>query len=299
MRVLQSPPWGLLAYAAIAHAGPCNPQIKQLLGSEATPVCSSYLGPRMTTVTVTATTVHTNLRTTTLTPPTQSTTVEVTTTVFITSEETRYSQNPTHTQVQTVTAPTTTIYKYSGPQKRGALNPVLSSLESKYSEPIVTAGCNCVYKPSTETVTHKASVTEQATQDLTSGPVTTIVVTDTQYVPVTQEVDITTTLGPTSTETVQVATTVTPILVKPAICNAKGLPGANAFNYNANFNTDQSSCIRTCKTDSRCGSTGFYLVTNPTDGTTTGTCRYYDKSVTDSADLGFGYYNWNDKDCPA
>jgi hypothetical protein len=52
-----------------------------------------------------------------------------------------------------------------------------------------------------------------------------------------------------------------------------------------------------CKTDNRCLSTGFYIVTNPTTGTQTGTCRKYDKSVTDSADLGFGYYNFNDKAC--
>jgi hypothetical protein len=28
-----------------------------------------------------------------------------------------------------------------------------------------------------------------------------------------------------------------------------------------------------------------------------GTCRYYDKSVADSASLGPGYYTWNDKAC--
>jgi len=101
----------------------------------------------------------------------------------------------------------------------------------------------------------------------------------------------------TGTATVVTVTTVTPILVKPKICNAKGLPGANAFNYDANFNTNQADCIAHCKTDARCLSTGFYLVTDPTTGMTTGTCRSYDKSVTDSADLGFGYYNFNDKAC--
>lgn len=99
--------------------------------------------------------------------------------------------------------------------------------------------------------------------------------------------------------TVTVTTTVNPVLVKPAICNARGLPGANAFNYNANFNSNQASCKNQCKADPRCLSTGFYLVTDPSSGTTTGTCRLYDKSVTDSADLGFGYYNFNDKACPA
>ncbi|KAF7543170.1 hypothetical protein G7Z17_g10962 [Cylindrodendrum hubeiense] len=304
MRVLESSFWGLLASAAIAQAGPCNPsaavcsQIKHLLGSDATPVCSSYLGPRLATVTVTATSVHTNLETTTLPPPTQSTTLEVTTTVFVTSEETRYSQNPTQTQVETVTAPAKTIYRYRPAGKRDALNPVLHSLEMKYSESMVTAGCNCVYEPSTETVTSTASVIEEATQQLTSGPVTTVVVTETQYVPVTQEVDVTITVGPTNTDTVQAKATVIPDpVVRPAICNARGLPGVNAFNYYANFNTNQNACISACKTDSRCLATGFYLVTDPSTGQTTGTCRYYDKSVTDSADLGFGYYNFNDMDC--
>ena len=92
-------------------------------------------------------------------------------------------------------------------------------------------------------------------------------------------------------------TTVTPILVKPKICNARGLPGPNAFNYDANFNTNQAACIASCKTDNRCLSTGFYIVTDPTNGSQTGTCRKYDKSVTDSADLGSGYYNFNDKAC--
>lgn len=97
--------------------------------------------------------------------------------------------------------------------------------------------------------------------------------------------------------TTTVTRTITPLLIKPKICNARGLPGANAFNYNANFNTDQASCIASCKTDTRCYSTGFYLVTDPSTGTSTGTCRKYDKSVTDSADLGLGYYNFNDKAC--
>jgi hypothetical protein len=90
---------------------------------------------------------------------------------------------------------------------------------------------------------------------------------------------------------------VTPILVKPKICNARGLPGVNAFNYDANFNSNQAACIASCKTDNRCLSTGFYTVTDPSTGTQTGTCRKYDKSVTDTADLGPGYYNFNDRAC--
>jgi hypothetical protein len=109
-----------------------------------------------------------------------------------------------------------------------------------------------------------------------------------------------TTVGPTSTETVQATSTVTPDpVIRPAICNAQGLPGVNAFNYGANFNSDQSSCISSCKTDPRCLSTGFYLVLNHDTGVVRGTCRYYDKPVADSGDLGYGYYNFNDKDCPA
>ncbi|CAO2654139.1 Nn.00g108720.m01.CDS01 [Neocucurbitaria sp. VM-36] len=81
----------------------------------------------------------------------------------------------------------------------------------------------------------------------------------------------------------------------PVICNVKGLPGANAFNHSANFKTDQASYIATCKTDSGCFSTGFYLVADPTTGSTTGTCCYYDKSVAQSANQGVGYYTFNDK----
>jgi hypothetical protein len=91
---------------------------------------------------------------------------------------------------------------------------------------------------------------------------------------------------------------VTPILVKPKICNAAGLPGANAFNYNANFNAASvAACLAACQADNRCYSLGTYLVTDPTTGTTTRTCRYYDKPVADSADLGFGYYAFYDKAC--
>ena len=131
----------------------------------------------------------------------------------------------------------------------------------------------------------------------TAGPQTTVVVTYTTTVEVTSPATAVATLGPTSTVTTAVTTTVTPILVKPKICNARGLPGARAFNYDANFNTNQAACIASCKPDNRCLATGFYIVTDPSTGSQTGTCRKYDKSVTDSADLGSGYYNFNDKAC--
>jgi hypothetical protein len=150
--------------------------------------------------------------------------------------------------------------------------------------------------PSTRTVT--ATQTQNVpgpqvtqTQD---GEMATLTVTT--IISVTSEQTTTVTLSP-STTTQTLITTVTPTPVQPKICGAGGLPSRNAFNYSANSNTDQATCIASCKSDTRCLSTGFYLVMNVGTGTQTGTCRYYDKSVTDSANLGSGYYTFNDKAC--
>ena len=59
----------------------------------------------------------------------------------------------------------------------------------------------------------------------------------------------------------------------------------------------QADDVNRCFADDRCLATGFYIVDDWMTGTSTGTCRKFDKSVTDSADLGFGYYNFNDKYC--
>lgn len=64
---------------------------------------------------------------------------------------------------------------------------------------------------------------------------------------------------PPSTTTQTLTTTVTPILERPKLCNAKGLPGANALNYDANFDTNQANFIALCKSDARYLSTGFCL----------------------------------------
>jgi hypothetical protein len=88
---------------------------------------------------------------------------------------------------------------------------------------------------------------------------------------------------------------VVPILVKPKICNARGQDNTNALNYYTILNVDKAACLAACKVDGRCLSTGFYF--EPGSGTSTGTCRFYDKAVADTADLGAGFYNYNDKAC--
>ena len=95
--------------------------------------------------------------------------------------------------------------------------------------------------------------------------------------------------------TITAATTVIPIRVLPKICNARGQDSPNALNYNTILNVIQSRCLAECKLDRRCLSTAFYI--EPGSGTSTGTCRLYDKSVTDTAVLGPGFYNFNDKAC--
>ena len=70
----------------------------------------------------------------------------------------------------------------------------------------------------------------------------------------------------------------------------------NALPYNADFGTlAQAGCIASCKRDLLCLSTGFYITTDPSDDSQTSVCRYYVISVAESADLGPGYYNFDDK----
>lgn len=55
----------------------------------------------------------------------------------------------------------------------------------------------------------------------------------------------------------------------------------------------------TCKTDSRCLSTGFYDFEEGSPGPLSGTCRYFKKPVLDgSVTLGVPEGIFSDKDCP-
>ncbi len=219
---------------------------------------------------------------------------------FFTSTAVITNPPPTVTVVDVVTAGTRTIYQRKREQEikmKRNQRPQCPPALLIFGENVVSSACSCIVTPTTTTVYATA-------QQSVAGPVNTataqgrqVVVTVTQTIQVTSEIDVTRTQDAGYTATQHIQSTVTPILVKPKICNARGLPGPNAFNYDANFNTDQASCIASCKTDNRCLSTGFYMVTDPSTGTSTGTCRKYDKSVTDSADLGPGYYNFNDKAC--
>ncbi|KAF3801178.1 putative oxidoreductase [Colletotrichum gloeosporioides] len=149
----------------------------------------------------------------------------------------------TATVTVTITAGTKTIYQKKKRNNRPACPPALRL----FAESRISSACSCIAQPITRTVTATAKTVQ-----------------------ITSQTQVTQTVaGDAITQTV--TTTVTPILVKPKICNERGLPGPNAFNYDANFN----DCIASCKTDN----------------------RKYDKSVTDSADLGPGYYNFNDKAC--
>lgn len=276
-------------------AGPVEDIVKILRGpcrSEAAPFCSAYLHYPITktvTRTVTATKPGSTV-VTTLPDQTSRQTTKVTTTNIVTSTEEVQQDDPTVTSTNTVTAGTRTVY-----QKRAA--PTIPARIRKYPPRYISSACRRVIPRSTTTKTTTKTVSVAGVASTSTAPGKTTTVTDTQTIQETSSVIATTTIPPTNTDTQVVQTTVTPILVKPKICNAQGLPGANAFNYDANFNTNQADCIASCKTDNRCLSTGFYIVTNPTTGTQTGTCRKYDKSVTDSADLGSGYYNFNDKAC--
>ncbi|KAH6612464.1 hypothetical protein C7974DRAFT_418411 [Boeremia exigua] len=225
------------------------------------------------TVTETSSTTNVNLATTTVNEP---------------------LPNPTTTTTVTVTAGTSTIY-----QKRDAqitarnIPPELAAFAASR----ISKACSCIVTPTTTTITSTTTASVAGPTTTATLPGNVVTVTAIITVQTTSTITTTSTVAAVDTVTQTYTTTVTPILVKPKICNARGLPGANAFNYDANFNTNQAACIASCKSDNRCYATGFYLVTDPSTGTTTGTCRKYDKSVTDTADLGPGYYNFNDKAC--
>ena len=239
-----------------------------------------------------------NTVTVTLPDQTQQATVQTTNVNQVTITSQVQQPDPTVTTRATVTAGTRTIYqrREADPAIRVYAPPALPAL-SAFAAQRISSACSCIVTPATRTTVATATTSVAGPQGTATREGQTVIVTVTETVQVTSSYETTKTLDPTGTTTQVIATTVTPILVKPKICNARGLPGANAFNYDANFNTNQANCIASCKTDNRCLSTGFYIVTDPSTGTSTGTCRKYDKSVTDSADLGFGYYNFNDKAC--
>ncbi|KAF1848351.1 uncharacterized protein K460DRAFT_414920 [Cucurbitaria berberidis CBS 394.84] len=290
----------VLAYGSTVVAAPaantCNPVdavyaiLKGSLKNQASSFCLDFLGGHKTVQSTKTIPVTGAGRTVTITNPdqTQTANIDVTNVNRVTSTIDQTAANPTTTTTVTVTAGTRTIY-----QKRGVVPTQLIAFASSR----ISSACSCIVTPTTKTITNTQVQTVNGPQAIQTEAGRLVTVTVTRTVQITSEDTVTKTVSPAGTDVQTVATTVTPILVKPKICNAKGLPGPNAFNYDANFNTNQAACIASCKPDNRCLATGFYIVTDPSTGTQTGTCRKYDKSVTDSADLGFGYYNFNDKAC--
>ncbi|CAG7556426.1 unnamed protein product [Fusarium equiseti] len=298
--------WGLVAISALARAGPCKPPkadvcslISETLGDDAISACSQYLDIQAATVTKTVTTTRTNFVTVVQAQPTESATIELTTTDFITSEETQYSADPTQTLIETVVVPSHTIYIEQGIKKRGSTNPFLSELEGKYRKYEISAACRCVYDSPSETITQTSEATQDATSIVTEGPVTTILVTKTEYVAVTKQVDVTVMMAPTNTRTALVTTTVKSGAITIGFsCDQRGRlgPDADAYNYYSNYDTNQAWCISACKADAACFSTAFYTVHDFLTGVTTGTCRFYNKPVMDIAVLGSGTLTFNIND---
>ncbi|QUC22487.1 uncharacterized protein UV8b_06728 [Ustilaginoidea virens] len=275
------------AFAAGVCAGPCRPAdpvysiLRTPLQSLATPFCSGFLGYPVTATGTAVGDAATVTQTAYQEPDTV--TAQATETVVATSTEllvvttTPDPVTRTNTVVNTVT-----IWA-----RQEALPPLLAS----YPASKISSACSRIVTPSTTTVTATLPNTNTAT--VTATAPATYSVTVTQVVTVSDTVASELTAEPA---TATVTVTATDTATRPKVCGANGLPGPNAFNYGANFNTNQANCIATCKTDPRCLSTGFYQVTSP-GGTITGTCRYYDKSVSNSASLGVGYYKFNDKAC--
>lgn len=213
---------------------------------------------------------------------------------MITQTATQQLPDEVVTETATATAATRTVY-----QKReaAAAYKAIPVPLAMFASSRISAACRCIVTPATRTITATQTQSVAGPKIVQTQEGGTVTLTVTTTVQITSENTITTTIPPSTTLTQTLTTTVTPVLVRPKICNVRGLPGPNAFNYYANFNTDQASCIASCKTDDRCFATGFYLVTDPGSGTQTGTCRNYDKPVADSASLGVGYYTFNDKAC--
>ena len=250
------------------------------------------LNPNIITNKEQTATVTGDTATITVTAAAQTITTDVETieTITVTSTATAQEPDAVTIQIVTVTAPAQTLF-----QKRDVLPATLLN----FAPSQISSACSCIATPTTVTVTSTATQSIAGPQITESAPGVTVTITQIETLQLTVPNTITVTAPPTSTQTETITTTTTPvvIVVQPKTCNAKGLPGPRAFNYAANFNTNQEACIAACKTDPRCGSTGFYIVTNASNGQATGTCRSYDKSVADSAILGQGYYTWNDKAC--
>lgn len=304
MRVSRS--LAILAYANSVLASPSyctrvDPCLSLLKGPLKTIVnnfCLNYLGTRTATSITTATTTGAGKLVTTTLPDQTVTETTVTTATDTTIQiDTLTLSPPTVTIIQTLTAGTRTIYqRRRDVAERRAVAAVPSNLKI-FAASRISSACSCLVTPSTITKVTTSTLTvpgQDVVQTVPGQPGTTTA-TDTERTTVTELETVT--IGPLDTATTTLQTIVTPILVKPKICNARGLPGANSFGIDINFNSNQANCIASCKTDNRCLSTGFYLVTDITTGSQTGTCRKYDKSVTDSADLGAGFYNFNDKAC--
>ncbi|CEF74669.1 unnamed protein product [Fusarium graminearum] len=287
--------WGLVAYASFAYAGLCKPsgdvcsEIRSLLGDEAVPLCSSYLQATPATVTVTSTTTRTSFQTIAAPPETISTSVEETTTVSLTTTRTVYPPNPVVTDTTIISV--STVYLYRPKQNRRAIpETVLASLESKYSKAAVTAGCNCVYDPTTETVTQTTDVTTEVTSQATIGPLTTVVVTEIKYIPITKATEVVVTVGPFITHHVGFTsvTTMNPTYFSAASCNVKG--GTDLEPYRLSFDIDKKPCIENCKSDPFCFMTGWYP----------GNCHYYMKAFAEGATANPRSNKvMNDKDCPS
>ncbi|GKU09029.1 unnamed protein product [Fusarium langsethiae] len=106
-------------------------------------------------------------------------------TVAVTQTSSYHPPGPT--VAETFTISVETAYVYQPNEKRGAtLETVLAILKNRYSEAAVTAGCKCVYDPSTETITQTTDLTVEATSQVTVGPLTTVVVTEVKYFPITK-----------------------------------------------------------------------------------------------------------------
>ncbi|KAF2993057.1 hypothetical protein E8E13_000016 [Curvularia kusanoi] len=285
-------------------------------------VCRSILGGDKTVEETMTVTVTGDAVTATITdaPTTVTTDTETVESITVTTTLTQQLPDVTTTTTATVTAPESTVTvpaptfdKRDGPTS--ILFPVALPTLIPTSIPFplnqfpvsrISSACSCVVTPTTTTVTTTSTQTLAGPQVTYLAPGSTVTATNLVTIHVTLPATETITALPTETVTETVTTTTTPVVTvtatptpvtPPATCNVRGLPGPRAFNYAANFNTNQAACIATCKTDARCGSTGFYQVTNPNSGAVTGTCRYYDKSVADSASLGVGYYTFNDKAC--
>jgi hypothetical protein len=253
---------------------------------------NTYTEPQQITDNEQTATVTGDVVTITVTAAAETVTTDVETidTITVTTTVTEQQPDAVATQTATVTAPAQTLF-----QKRDALPATLLN----FAPSQISSACSCLVTPTTLTVTSTATQSISGPQTTSSAPGVTVTVTQIETLQITVPNTITVTAAPTATQTETVFTTTTPVVIvaKPKTCNVRGLPGPHAYNFAANFNSNQEACLALCKAEGRCQSTGFYLVTDPSTQRTTGTCRLYDKSVADSMNLGVGYYTFNDKAC--